>query len=106
MIIQCRINNNFACFWWSVTFLLYGHVRNKSVVAATASSSGNGIEGKEGVVSLMLTPRHAELERRRRRQLLNDDELSGKRQESVEEIPRRRDEAVQVGALFEVGCPA
>ena len=62
-------------------------------------------ENKESrIVSIKLIPRHSELNRRRReRTLLDVSRLEKEEDEDKDEDEyRRRDEAVQVGALFEV----
>jgi len=84
-------------------FLLLGHVFS----TATASMNAD-----QGFVSLKLNSRHAELDRRRRERKLiavandndngNDNGNDMVKEENKEEYRlRRREEAVQVGALFE-----
>jgi hypothetical protein len=60
-------------------------------------------ENKESrIVSIKLIPRHSELNRRRRERTLLDVSRLEKEEDKDKDEYRRRDEAVQVGALFEV----
>ena len=79
------------------------------MTSATASIIANApSKDNNGFVSLKLRPRHAELERRKRereRSLSVEEKVEedSREQDWNEERYRRREEAVQVGALFEVG---
>jgi hypothetical protein len=111
---------------WSVALLFFGHVGHiTATVTVTANAKAN-LNAKEnanaqnkdasvntgGFISLKLTPRHVQLERRRRelqqdreRHLFEfgvDIDIDIGVDSTIEERYRRREEAVQVGALFEV----
>eukprot|EP00531_Pseudo-nitzschia_arenysensis_P009925 CAMPEP_0116147452 /NCGR_PEP_ID=MMETSP0329-20121206/17761_1 /TAXON_ID=697910 /ORGANISM="Pseudo-nitzschia arenysensis, Strain B593" /LENGTH=740 /DNA_ID=CAMNT_0003643379 /DNA_START=211 /DNA_END=2433 /DNA_ORIENTATION=+ len=101
-------------------FLLLGQMVVSSATAATAPStaslnSSTTRSNDQGFVSLQLTNRHTELERRRRERKLSGvtvtldsleqelelDNNNNDNDNNNEEQYRRREEAVQVGALFE-----
>lgn len=85
---------------WSIAAFL--SCLQMGIIMATPSIDGipvgtrNENDGR-GIVSLKLIPHHVELNRRQReRNLLEDDDVE------EESYGRRREEAAQVGALFEV----
>jgi len=89
---------SYLSMWTVAAFLICLQVR--SAVAASSIDTmilGNRNENdRKGIVSLELIPHHVELNRRQReRHLLEDDDVG------EESYGRRREEAVQVGALFE-----
>eukprot|EP00536_Pseudo-nitzschia_multiseries_P017185 jgi/Psemu1/49730/gm1.49730_g len=119
-----RTTTNRSHGWATTTLLFCGLLGHANVIAVAATGpttnnhdlslsssnirkngNGNGSGSGNGVISLKLTPRHTELDRRRRerereRNLVVDSETEGSY--DGEDRYRRREEAVQVGALFEV----
>lgn len=92
---------------WSITaLLLFVDIQSVSSVIASSSrdnsshNSNANANNDASFISLKLTPRHVELERRRRERKLrvSDTDSEG---DNGERQYRRREEAVQVGALFE-----
>lgn len=99
-----RSNNNnnkmsYLSMWSAAAFLFclqMGSIVATSNIDNMPISTTNENDGT-GIVSLKLIPHHVELNRRQReRNLLEDDHVE------EESYSRRREEAVQVGALFEV----
>ena len=87
--------------------VLYGVSTSTASTNNASTSSNMNINQEKGFVSLKLNSRHGELERRRRERQRNlaeiDSHIDADAQlEYNEERYRRREEAVQVGALFEV----
>ena len=76
-----------------------------AIYGVTTSTASSNVNHEKGIVSLKLNSRHTELERRRReRRHLAENDSENEQLEYNEEKYRRREDAVQVGALFEVSC--
>ena len=96
----------------ALLIVLYGVSTSTASTSNASTSSNMNINHEKGFVSLKLNSRHGELERRRRERQRNLGEIDAdvdfdataenNQLEYNEERYRRREEAVQVGALFEV----
>ena len=88
----------------SVALLFFCQVETITASAdeAAPATNANVNTNAGGFVSLKLTPRHVQLERRRRELHNVGVDVDADFDSAIDEQNRRRGEAVQVGALFEV----